>query len=320
MLRLLSPLFIALILSACGKQEPAATVPDFVLINARVVTMDADDTIAEAVAITGNVITSIGTSAEISQLAGPGTETIDLGGNTVSPGLIDTHNHFAWGALDARSSLDIEYPAVTSIEDIREQVRLTAVNLEPGEWVIGSKWDAGKLTDGRDMVAADLDDVTPDNPVWLLHASAHYGVANSAALEIAGIGTETPDPDGGVIVRDDDGKPTGILTDQAMSLISRVTPAVKTEDFARAISGQVTVLNQEGITTIKDPEIDQRHWDAYEAVLADGALSVRVFTLWRVPDTMAEARELLQRIAPITDPRGDECRRRADFGRRQNLH
>lgn len=307
LLRSLSPLFIALILSACGKQEPAATVPDFVLTNARVVTMDADDTIAEAVAITGNVITAVGTSAEISRLAGPGTETIDLGGNTVSPGLIDTHNHFAWGALDARSSLNIEYPAVTSIEDIREQIRLTAASLEPGEWIIGSKWDAGKLTDGRDMVAADLDDVSPDNPVWLLHTSAHYGVANSAALEIAGIDTETPDPDGGVIVRDDDGKPTGVLTDQAMSLISSVTPVVTTEDFARAISAQVAHLNQEGITTIKDPEIDQRHWDAYEAVLAEDSLSVRVFTLWRVPDTMAEARELLQRIAPITDPRDDSA-------------
>jgi predicted amidohydrolase YtcJ len=301
--RAFAPPLIALVLAACAQDAPIA--PDFILVNARVVTMDADDTIAEAVAVSGNSISAVGTTADVSRLAGPSTETIDLGGRTVTPGLIDTHNHFAWGALDERSSLDIEYPAVTSIRDIRERVRAAASRLDPGEWIVGSKWDAGKLEERRDIVAADLDDVSPDNPVWLLHTSAHYGVANSLALEMAGVDADTPAPDGGVIARNDDGAPTGILADQAMSLVSSATPPVTTGDFADAIADQVSLLNQEGITTIKDPEIDQRHWDAYATVLANGNLSVRVFTLWRVPDTMTEARELLQQIAPMTDPRGD---------------
>jgi predicted amidohydrolase YtcJ len=158
------------------------------------------------------------------------------------------------------------------------------------------------LTERRNIVAADLDEISPANPVWLLHTSAHYGVANSLALALAGIDADTQDPDGGVIVRDSTGKPTGVLTDQAMSLVSAMTPQVTTADFIDAITQRVAGLSAEGITTIKDPEIDQRHWDAYQAVQASGDLGVRVFTLWRVPDTMSEARELLRKIAPFTNP------------------
>jgi predicted amidohydrolase YtcJ len=296
---------LLLCLSACGQQQPGTMAPDLILVNAHVVTMDAADSIAQAVAVSGDTITAVGGEEAIRQLAGPHTELIDVGGNTITPGFIDTHNHFAWGALDESSPLNIEYPAVKSIEDIAEQVRLAADNLEPGEWVIGSRWDAGKLVDKRDLTTADLDDVSPDNPVWLLHTSAHYGVANTRALEIAGIDADTLDPDGGVIVRDDEGNPTGILADQAMALVTNFTPPVSADDFVSAVSERVGLLNAEGITTIKDPEIDQRHWDAYKTINENGDLSVRVFALWRVPDTMAEARELLRHIRPMMNPGGD---------------
>lgn len=296
---------LVLLLSACGDQQADRTPPDLILFNAHVATMDNKDSIAQAVAVSGNSITAVGAAAEILELAGPQTELIDVGGSTVTPGFIDTHNHFAWGALDESSPLNIEYPAVTSIQDIREQVRLAAARLGEGEWVVGSRWDAGKLLERRDMSATDLDGVSPDNPVWLLHTSAHYGVANSRALELAGIDAGTPDPDGGVIVRDDNGNPTGILTDQAMALVADITPPVSAEDFVSAVSERVGFLSAEGITTIKDPEIDQRHWDAYKTISENGNLSVRVFVLWRVPDTMAEARELLLRITPIMNPGGN---------------
>ena len=284
--------------------EPAAreAPPDLVIINARIVTMRAGAPVAGAVAISGHSISAVGTTNEIRALAGPGTEVIDLGGNTVTPGIIDTHNHFAWGALGERAALDIEYPAVTSIEDIRNRIREIARELEPGEWIESSNWDAAKFEEQRDILASDLDDVAPENPVWLLHTSAHYGVANSAALAVAGITRDTADPDGGVIGRDEDGNPNGILADQAMGLISSVTPPVTTDDFVRAITAGVRGLSAEGITAIKDPEIDQRHWDAYQQVAENGDLTVRIATLWRVPDTMSEARDLLERIAPITMP------------------
>ena len=300
-------------LVACTEPAPEpldeASHADLVIVNASVVTMRAGEPVAEAVAVRGSSILAIGASAEIRALAGPDTEVVDLDGNTVTPGIIDTHNHFAWGALGEHSALDIEYPAVTSIADIRENLRQLVVSLEQGEWIESSNWDAAKLEEQRDIVASDLDDVAPDNPVWLLHTSAHYGVANSAALRLAGITSDTPDPDGGVIGRDEDGNLNGLLADQAMSLVSSLTPPVTTEDFVRAMTAGVRDLSAEGITAIKDPEIDQRHWDAYRAVAANGDLTVRVATLWRVPDTMAGARDLLARIAPMTNPTeqdGDE--------------
>ena len=292
-----------LLISACGPQESEPPGPDLILTNARVVTMDANDTIAEAIAITGNTITAIGTAAEVAALAGSGTETIDLDGNTVTPGIIDTHNHFAWGASTVLRQLDLVYPAVTSIADVRELVRAAAADKSPGEWIEGWGWDTVKLEEQRDITAADLDDLSPDNPVWLGHTSGHYGVANSAAMALAGIGAETPDPEGGVIVRDDDGNPTGVFTDQAMDLIRPLMPGETHEDFVAGVTRQVRDLSKEGITTVKDPEIHQGHWDAYKAVEANGDLTARVFTLWRVGDTVEEARALRDRIAPFTNPR-----------------
>ncbi len=292
-----------MILLAAFSSAMSAEPPDLILINGIVVTMDTSDSIAEAIAIRGEEIVATGSATEMAALAGPETQTIELAGAAVTPGIIDTHNHFAWGALDSANALDIEYPAVRSIEDIRERVQQRANALEAGEWITGSKWDAAKLREQRNLSAADLDSVAADNPVWLLHTSAHYGVANSRALALAGVDASTADPEGGVIERDEQGNPTGILTDQAMALVLSVTPPVTADDFAVAIAANVKSLNAEGITTIKDPEIDARQWDAYQAVRTAGDLTMRVFTLWRAPDTYLEAERLLARIAPFTNPR-----------------
>ncbi len=297
-----SVLLCLLALSACSEMAPDPNDPDILLINGNIITMDDGDSIVEAVSIRGKEIVAIGTSTEVNEFAGPDTQIIDLGGLTVTPGLIDVHNHFAWGAFDQYFSLKLSYPGVASIEDVLARVKEAVEARDPDEWIIGAEWDAGKLTEGRDISASDLDAVSPNNPVWLLHASAHYGVANSKALALAGVSDSTIAPDGGVIARDDEGNPTGILTDQAMNLIGDVTPAVTAEHFDEATTHLIRQLNAEGITTIKDPEIDERHWDAYQRVLSRGDLTVRIFALWGRPDTMADAQELLERIAPITHP------------------
>jgi len=302
-------------LGGCGQPaDDEAAHPDLILFNANVVTMNTADDVASALAISGDTITAIGSDAEIRALAGPATESIDLAGNTVTPGIIDAHNHFAWSVVSNLAQLNIEYPAVTSIVDIREQLRAVVASEEPGEWVFGWRWDSSKLEEKRDITAADLDDISPDNPVWLVHTSSHYGVANSKAMALAGIDADTADVDGGVIERDADGRPTGILADQAMDLVNAVVPPTTTEDYIEAVTRFVGDLSAEGITTIKDPEINQLHWDAYQAVEKSGNLSVRVFALWRAPDTLAEAQALLEHIAPITHPRSEDGSRQVISG------
>ena len=291
-----------LAMSACSEKYSDPNDPDILLINGNIITMGDDDPIVEAVSIRGNEIVAIGTTTEVTESAGPDTQIIDLGGLTVTPGLIDVHNHFAWGAFDEYFSLNLSYPTVTSIDGVLARIKEAVEARDPDEWIIGAEWDAGKLAEGRDISATDLDAVSPNHPVWLLHASAHYGVANSRALELAGISDSTNAPEGGVIGRDDEGNPTGILTDQAMNLIGEVAPAATTEQFDEATTHLIRQLNAEGITTLKDPEIDQRHWDAYKQIKSRGDLTVRVFALWGRPDTMADANELLERIAPITHP------------------
>ena len=157
------------LLAACVEQAtpPPVQIPDIVLVNAHVVTMDDADTVVEAVAIAGQRIIAVGTTADIREMATGRTEVVDAAGNTVSPGIIDTHNHFAWGALGEFSAIDIEYPNVTSIRDIREKIEAHAQSLEPGEWIIAVNWDGAKFAEQRDILASDLDDVAPDNPVWL---------------------------------------------------------------------------------------------------------------------------------------------------------
>ena len=294
-------LLIAISLPGCGQQELSVTAPDLILTNASVITMDSMDSVAEAVAVTGNRITSVGSSADLAKLAGPETRLINLAGNTVSPGIIDTHNHFAVSVAADLGQLDVEYPSVMSIQDIRVRLQQSAANKAPGEWILGWGWDAAKLEEKRNITASDLDDLTPNNPVWLGHTSAHYGVANSKALDFAEIDMDTPNPDGGIIERDTNGTPTGILTDQAMDLINNVIPE-SPRNYVEAITKWVGDLSAEGITTIKDPEIYQEHWDAYNTVEQSDKLPVRVFTLWRVPDTLDGAKALLRHIKPFTRP------------------
>ena len=296
---------VLLTLGACSEPVPETPGADLLLTNGKIITMADGDLMAEAVAIHGDKIVAVGSVADVQPLAGPATQVIDLHGRAVTPGFIDVHNHFAWGALGESSGLNLAYPNVSSIREVVSLVESEVVQAEPGEWVVGGNWDAGKLAEGRDLTAADLDPVSENNPVWLSHTSAHYGVANSAALRLANISSDSRDPDGGVIERDENGQPTGILADKAMALIFAVTPGTTADDFDEAITREVGSLNAVGITTIKDPEIDQRHWDAYNRVQSRGDLTVRVFTLWGRPNSMEEAEELLEHIASFTDPSND---------------
>ncbi len=281
-------------------QSRQGAFADRVLVGGKIITVDAADSVAEAVSVRDGRIVAVGTNAQILALAGPATERIDLEGLTATPGLLDAHCHFASGAVDRLFVLDLSYPAVKSIGDV--VVRLRAEGSKPGEWILGRGWDEGKLAERRYILAADLDTVAARRPVWLSHTMGHYGVANSIALKRAGITRDTPDPPGGTIDRDAEGRPTGVLKESAQALVERLIPPVSAEQRRQAIRDLAREFSKEGMTGLKDPGIGAEVWDAYQQVLAEGALSLRVFALWHGGESLEETRQIVERIGPFTKP------------------
>ncbi|MDX1390695.1 MAG: Asp-tRNA(Asn)/Glu-tRNA(Gln) amidotransferase subunit GatC, partial [Acidobacteriota bacterium] len=225
-----------LVIASVGCRAPRPLEADRVLVNGNIITVDARDSVVEALAIRGGRIVAVGTTAEIEALAGPDTERIDLAGRTATPGLLDLHCHFANGGLSSLYVLDLSYPNIESVEGATEKVKEQVDALGAGEWVVGRGWDEGKLLERRYIYARDLDPVSPDNPVLLTHTMGHYAVANSAALRMANITKETPDPFGGTIDRDEDGNPTGVLKETAQSLVGSLIPDATFEQRKKGIA------------------------------------------------------------------------------------
>ena len=301
-----------LCVSALALEPSTNSFADRVLVNGNILTVDAKDSVAEAVAIRDGRITAVGTNTEIEVLTGPGTDRIDLDGLTATPGLLDTHVHFSYGGLIKLTQADLSFPQVKNIEDVRQIVAVRQATAVPGEWILGRGWDEGKLTERRYILASDIDPASGDRPAWLTHTMGHYGVANSAAMKLAGITRDTPDPPGGVIDRSADGTPTGVLKETAMKLVVRHIPPTNSGQMREAIRMMAREFNRECMTGAKDPGIGRSlsydpenaidTWNAYREVLADGDLTVRVFALWRSGDTLKEARELVERIAAFSKP------------------
>jgi predicted amidohydrolase YtcJ len=279
-----------------NSQTPSA---DLLLLHGRILTVDSKDSIAQAIAIHNGIIVKVGTDAEILAFAGHNVHrVIDLKGKTVTPGLIDTHAHIAEGGLDELYGVNLS--DASSIAEIVASVKAKVANAKPGGWVTGSGWDEGKLTEHRYVTATDLDAVSPNNPVWLRHTTGHYGVANSLALKLAAINDKTADPHAGIIDRDPSGKPTGVLKEEpAMELVTHLIPPTTLEQMRNAIIYIQKVLQSEGMTAVKDPDIQQLHWDAYKSLLDEGQLKERICVLWHAGTTVDSARKALAEINAV---------------------
>ena len=292
------------LMASCAPPE----IADRVLVGGNIITVDADDTVAEAVAIKNGRILAVGTNEEINAFVGESTERVELNGWTATPGLLDSHLHFAMGGADRLNVVDLSYPNIESVADAVRAVLYQAEELPAGEWVRGHGWDEGKLEERRYIYASDLDPVSPDHPVWLTHTMTHYGVANSVALEMAGIDENTPDPPGGTIDRGPDGTPTGVLKESAQALVSDHIPETSVEQWEGGIAHMAREFNKEGMTGFKEPGITPDQWQAYQNVLADGGLTARAFVLWLTGDsffsasTVDDARALVSRIGAFTKP------------------
>ena len=296
---LLATLLLSRVLLA---QSPNA---DLILLHGHILTLDSIDSVAQAIAIRHGIIVKIGTDAEVLEFAGhvPGMHVIDLHGHTATPGLIDTHAHLAEGGVE--ELYGVKLSDAPSVAEIVARVKAKIALLKPGEWVTGSGWDEGKLAERRYVTAADLDAVAPNNPVWLVHTTGHYGVANSFALKLAHITGATGDPTAGTIDRDAHGNPTGVLKeDSAMEPVTRLIPPTTPEQLRQGILYIQKVLHSEGMTAVKDPDITQIHWDAYKSLLDQGQLRERICVLWHAGSTLESARKALSEIKAV--PRAPE--------------
>ncbi len=273
---------------------------DLVLVHGHILTVDANDSTAQAIAVRHGVIVKVGTDAEVLEFAGsaPSVRIIDLHGHTATPGLIDTHAHIADGGVE--ELYGIKLSDATSVAEIVARVKAKIALVKAGEWVSGSGWDEGKLAEHRYVTAADLDAVAPNNPVWLIHTTGHYGVANSLALKLAHITAGTVDPTAGTIDRDPHGNPTGVLKeDSAMEPVTSLIPPITSEQMRQGILYIQQVLHSEGITAVKDPDIYQLHWDTYKSLLDQRQLKERVCVLWHSGSTLESARKALAEINAV---------------------
>ena len=292
-------LVLLLAFVACSRQRDVA---DIIFVNGNIITVDSTDRIAQAVAVKGDRILAVGTTAAIDSLAGPATQRIDLGGLTMTPGLLDAHAHFASGGVDRLYYLDLSYPRVKSIRDVQDSVAARVAKLQKGSWLVGQGWDEGKFAERRLIQASDLDKVSPDNPVWLTQTMGHYGVGNSAALKLAELSRDTKDPPGGTIDRTSDGTPTGVLKESAQGLVRRLLPDETADQLDAGIRALAKAFNAEGMTGLKDPGISSGTWDAYKRVQATGDLTVRVFALWQGGRSIEGARKLIAERGAQTKP------------------
>ena len=272
--RIFLPLLV-LTISACT--QPSQHPADAVYTNARIYTVDSNNSWAEAMAVTDGKIIALGTADNLADYTGEMTTVHDLKGRMVMPGIHDTHIHPSDAGIQKQLQCSfLEYQldaALAAIEGCLSE-------LEDGEWLCGGQWNDGLFigAEGK-MPKHILDEIAPNNPVFLMDWTVHNGWVNSAALELFGIDDDTPDPVGGVIVRDlETGEATGILYDNAAYNQRNNLPAYDLEDRAAALSWSINEIMQYGVTTIKEALVTTANMEAYAQLDANDALPINIKT------------------------------------------
>lgn len=250
-------------------------VADIVLHNAKIITMNPATSRADAIAIKDGQVLQVGTINQLRTVIGARTEQVNLRGATVLPGMNDTHVHASsWATQRPPYTLDVGYPTVRSIADIVAMVAGAVQQLPPGEWVRGSGWDQSYFAEGRAPTRQDLDAVSPNNPVRLGEWSFHAAWVNTRALEIAGITRDTVPPPGGVIVKDADGEPTGLLLEGAANLVR--APGFSAGTQLEAVQLATRELHAQGVTGFTDVGVSQSLANSYTDLANAGTLRQRV--------------------------------------------
>ena len=241
-------LFAALLASTIACSPPEPPNASLVVTGARVWTGDPGMPWAEAVAVAGDEIIGVGSAADMAPLIAEGTEVIAADGGMLVPGFIDTHVHFLAGGSSIAS---VQLRDAQTPDEFVRRIEAFAANAAPGEWITDGAWDHTNW--GGELPRRDwIDAVTPDNPVWVSRLDGHMALANSLALKQAGVDADTPDVAGGEIVRDGEGRPTGILKDNAMLLVQEAIPAPTERQLDAFLDAAMQYVAAQGVTTVHD--------------------------------------------------------------------
>jgi predicted amidohydrolase YtcJ len=280
---------IGIAASAIGGCEPdvsadedGAVIADLVLTGGRVWT--GSDSEADsgrwptAVAVEGGRIAAVGSDAEMLALSSAATRRIDLQGRLLVPGFIDAHTHFIDGGFELAA---VQLRDAGTPDEFAARIGARA-RRSPGDWILGGQWDHERWG-GRLPERTWIDSVTPSTPVFVQRLDLHMGLANSVALHLAGIDADTPDPPGGTIVRDEAGRPTGVLKDEAMSLLWEAVPEPGPAATDRALEAAATHALAHGVTAVTH----MGTWDdlqTFRRVAARGELPLRVYAAVQIED------------------------------------
>jgi predicted amidohydrolase YtcJ len=283
-----------------GQSQATGTIAPTVTIyrNGRIYTNDARSPWAEAMLVRGEEIIAVGDDDEVAGLADKGAQVIDLEKHFVMPGFNDAHVHIGGAGQDW---LAVRLNGVQSVAELQKRLAAGVAGHKEGEWITGRGWDHTFWPEKKFPNRQQLDAVSPKNPVILTHISGHVAVANSLALQLAGITKATSDPAGGEIEKDATGEPTGMLKEgAAMRLVESKIPAPSAEQRRRGIELALADVAQHGVTSVQDNSA----WEdflTFRAIKNDGKLAVRI-TEWLPFAAPLEKLEQMRRDGGTTDP------------------
>ncbi|MBS1853596.1 MAG: amidohydrolase family protein [Acidobacteria bacterium] len=263
--------FLGLAGLAFCQSQPSA---DLIITNAKVWTVDPAHPTAQAVAVLGDRIVAVGSNSDAEAWRGRATKVIDAGGKLLLPGFNDAHVHFVSGGMQLDS---VQLNDATSAQKFARRIGERARQIPKGQWILNGTWDETKWTPATLPTRELIDALTPDNPVLVSRYDGHMVLANSLALRLAGITAQTPDPPGGVIVRDAQGNPTGALKDAAMDMAMKVVPPPSHDQLMQVVKRALAHAASLGVTSVQHMDADYADIAIYAELRERGELTTRIY-------------------------------------------